>query len=164
MAKSRNSLRLIVLAVQPLVLRQMLRRALDGCSSLSVVAELDNLEPLARVLRVADPDWIIASLDNQERVPQPIRTLLPQHPATAVAGITRDGNRLRISMNTEGESELDYTLQQVSLTTFTIILRYKLIGRSNCRWGSVEHVRLSSNGAQRLKILSTNVSTNGTTT
>ena len=160
MTKSRKSLQLIVLAVQPLVLRQMLRRALDSCSSLAVIAELDDLQPLARVLYSADPDWVIASLDSQERVPQAIRALLPQHPSTAVVGIARDGSRLRIGMNTEGESDLDYTLQQISLTTFTLILRYKLIGMLNGRWGAAEYRRLSSNGTHPLKI-SANISANG---
>ncbi len=161
MTNSRKSLRLIVLAVQPLVLRQMLRRALDGCSSLSVIAELDDLQPLSRILYTANPDWIIASLDSQERVPQPIRALLPQHPSTAVVGIARDGSRLRIGMNTEGESDLNYTLQQISLTTFTLILRYKLIGMLNGRWGNAEYTRLSRNGTQPVKISAT-FSTNGT--
>lgn len=160
MTKPKKSLRLVVLAVQPLVLRQMLRRTLDGCASLSVIAELDNLQPLAEILRTTRPDWIIASLDSQQRMPQSIRTLLPQYPSTAVVGITRDGSQLRIGMNTEGESDLDYALQQIPLSTFTGILRYKLIGISNLRWGDSEYLNLSTNGSHPLRISAT-ISVNG---
>jgi DNA-binding NarL/FixJ family response regulator len=86
----------IVVANSPRLFRQLVRRALGAIADWEVVGVAANPIELAHLVEYADPDWLIASLEIDGRLPTMVESLLARFPSVSVLGIALDGSRVKI--------------------------------------------------------------------
>ncbi len=86
----------ILVANQPRVLREMLRRALEAQPRLSVVGEVGDLERLPGEIERTGADRVIVSLGTDGALPGPVAALIVQFPTVLFCGVANDGSRLKI--------------------------------------------------------------------
>src|SRR5262249_21992068 len=116
---------LIVLANEPRLLREMLRRALDRTPGVIVVEESSDLNKLAEIFRQVQIDWLVITLNGDQRLTAQAHQLLTRLPSLSLLALAVDGSRLEVRIHAYQRGILKYLLEDISLTTLLSILRYK---------------------------------------
>jgi DNA-binding NarL/FixJ family response regulator len=86
----------ILIANQPRVLRDILRRALERQPPLSVVGAVSDLERLPREIEQAEANWVIVSLEADGALPASVEPLLSAYPLVGFMGVARDGSQFKV--------------------------------------------------------------------
>ena len=119
MGKSKDQLSIIVLAMQPRMLRQMLRRALLRLPSPRLVLETENAHQLQGILERVQADWLIASLTDRDELPERAKMAVEHQPSLSVMGISQDGSRV-IIYGTERNGDTDACPEESTLEDATL--------------------------------------------
>jgi DNA-binding NarL/FixJ family response regulator len=95
----------VILANEPRLLREMLRRALARAPGLEIVDEVADPVRLLPSVENSKARWVVVSLWPAERLPVALDTLLVENPMTCLLGMAPDGSRARIKC--AGQAELN---------------------------------------------------------
>ena len=117
--ESKDQLSIIVLAMQPRMLRQMLRRALLRLPSPRLVLETENAHQLQGILERVQADWLIASLTDRDELPERAKMAVEHQPSLSVMGISQDGSRV-IIYGTERNGDTDASPEESTLEDATL--------------------------------------------
>jgi len=112
-----NPLRIIVLANQPRMLREMLHRALDKTPNVRLVLETDTPNQIPNLLNRVQADWLIASLDNEEELPPAVEEALEENPSLSVLGLSADGSHVEVQ---HAEDDGSHEQKRFSLANITL--------------------------------------------
>lgn len=96
----------VILANEPRLLREMLKRVITRAPELQVVGEVTDPTELSPLLRQTHAQWIIVSLWPEGLVPSAIESLLVEHSSVRVLGMAGDGSQARIKRAEFTEQEL----------------------------------------------------------
>jgi DNA-binding NarL/FixJ family response regulator len=110
---SDRPLGVILLATQPRMMRQMMRRVLQKMPGPWLVLEAGNMEQVPGILERVDADWLITSLTDDDQLPEPLRSVVEQKPSLSVMGISEDGSHVVVSET--GDEEIDKVEPQSAL-------------------------------------------------
>jgi DNA-binding NarL/FixJ family response regulator len=120
-----EQVKIILLANQPRMLREMLHRALDRTPDVRLVLETDKPNQIPRILDRVRADWLIASLNEDEQLPRPVQEAIQQNPSVSVLGLSADGSHVEVrGAVSHGESSEGrrYSLENISLSELLTIL------------------------------------------
>ena len=118
--------RVVLLANQPRMLREMLHRALLKTPGLQLVFEVEEPDLIARVLDHIDADWLITSLTSEQKLQSTVQQALEQKPSLSIIGVSEDGSHVEVYMPVQNEVRHDrrhYSLNNISLANLLSILR-----------------------------------------
>jgi DNA-binding NarL/FixJ family response regulator len=125
-SSNRNEqIKIILLANQPRMLREMLHRALDKTPDVRLVLETDKPKRIPKILDRVRADWLITSLDEEDQLPQPVREAIEQNPSVSVLGLSADGSHVEVrgARSDDGNREgRRYSLENISLAELLTIL------------------------------------------
>jgi hypothetical protein len=124
--KAARTPHLIALANEPRMLREMLHRALDNTPGVIVVEQSSDLQRLVDIFQQVQMDWLVVTLDEEERLPRQAFLLLNRIPSLSLLAISMDGSHIEVHIKTPEHRVLRYVLEEITLTTLISILRYKL--------------------------------------
>jgi hypothetical protein len=120
-----SELSVIVLATQPRMLRQMMRRALQRTPGRRLVLETEDIEQVADILHRVEADWLIANLTDEDRLPEAILTAVAGNPSVSVMGISEDGSHVSIrepSTGYDGEKSHNEVLSDATLADLLAVI------------------------------------------
>ncbi len=120
-----EQLKIILLATQPRMLREMLHRALEKAPDLRLVLETDKPYQISALLKRIQADWVVTTLTEEDRLPEPVRAAIEQHPTVSVVGLSADGSHAEVQAMADESGNLQrqrYSLQDVSLAELLQIL------------------------------------------
>lgn len=124
--KDSEQLKIILLATQPRMLREMLHRALEKASDMQLVVETDTPDQVSALLSRVQADWLVTTLDEDNRLAEPVRSAIAQNPDVSVIGLSADGSHAEVR-GTEGvdgnRKHERYHLDDISLSDLMSILR-----------------------------------------
>ena len=105
----------IVVANGPRLFRQLVRRALVTVSDLEVVGVMANLSDLTLLIERDQPDWLIAALRPDGRLPEMVEAVLHRFPSLNVLGVALDGGRVKTwcAKRREEETFTDITFEEM---------------------------------------------------
>jgi DNA-binding NarL/FixJ family response regulator len=86
----------IILANEPPLLRKLLRRVLDKAPGLQVVSEIADLAELEDAVEKTDPQWMVVSMWQQDRLPDAVKSILAKHPSINVMGMAANGSAIAV--------------------------------------------------------------------
>ncbi len=86
----------VIVANEPRLFREMLRRAINKIPGLAVVGEVADLEALLPMLAETGAEWVIVSLTPSGQMPEGIEPLLVTCPSLRILGVAGDGSRVHI--------------------------------------------------------------------
>jgi hypothetical protein len=107
----------ILVANQPRVLRELLRRALEerraqpGAGELRVAGEVDDLQSLPAEIERTGADRVIVSLESDGALPGPVTPLVRRFPGVRFLGVAGDGSRLAVQWQAHEELVNDPDLE-----------------------------------------------------
>jgi hypothetical protein len=87
-----DQLKVILLATQPGMLREMLHRVLEKDPAMRLVLETDSIRQIPRILDRIQADWLIATLTDDDRLPASVQSALERNPQVAVIGLSAEGD------------------------------------------------------------------------
>jgi hypothetical protein len=117
----------VVVVNGPRLFRQLLCRALGTLPDFEVMSVLVDPTGLARLIERVKPDWLIASLRPDGRLPEMIESHLARFPWLNLLGVTLDGSRILIRRGKWREEE---TWKDIPFEDLIHILR---TGTGTCR-------------------------------
>lgn len=120
-----TQLKVILLANQPRMMRETLHRVLEMTPDMRLVLETDEPKRIPRILDRVQTDWLIATLTEDEKLPEAVQTALEANPSVSVIGISADGSHVEVrgAENGEGKRErLRYSLENITLAELLKIL------------------------------------------
>ena len=91
-----DPIRIIVLANQPRMLREMLHRALDRSPQVRLVLETDSPNQISNILDRVQADWLVTSLDQEEQLSEAAEEAMEQNPSLSVMGLSADGSHVEV--------------------------------------------------------------------
>jgi DNA-binding NarL/FixJ family response regulator len=102
----------VILANEPRLLRDMLRRALTRAPGLEVVGEVTDPAELSSLISQSEAQWVVVSMWPEGTVPSAIRSLLTGCSALRILGLAADGSQAKITcsqcdQDTRGGLSLD---------------------------------------------------------
>lgn len=86
----------VILAYEPRLLREMLRRVIGKTSTLEIVGEITDLAQLLALVEETDAQCVITSLSGDGEAPDVVDSLLAAHPSVCVLAVANDGSQARI--------------------------------------------------------------------
>jgi DNA-binding NarL/FixJ family response regulator len=86
----------VILAYEPRLVREMLRRVICKTSTLEIVAEVTDLAQLLPVVEETDAQCVITSLSADGEAPDVVESLLAVHPSVCVLAVANDGSQAKI--------------------------------------------------------------------
>lgn len=114
--------RRIILANEPRLLREMLKRVVDKQPDLQVVGEVSDWAELPSTIEQTEAQWVILSLLADGKMPEIADSLLAAHPKLHVLAVALDGSRIKMKC---GASEEEW-LNNLSLDALIARLRKRL--------------------------------------
>lgn len=120
-----EQVKIILLATQPRMLREMLQRALSASPDMRLVLETDKPHRIPSILDRIQADWLITTLTEDDRLPAPVQSALDQNPAVSVVGLSPDGSHAEVRWTKGSEEDREsqrYSLDDISLTRLLQIL------------------------------------------
>lgn len=109
----------VILANEPRLLREMLKRVITRAPELQVVGEVTDPTKLSPLLHKTHAQWLIVSLWPEGLVPGAIESLLVEHSSLGILGMAGDGSQARIKRAESTEQEL----HNLSLNRLIAVLR-----------------------------------------
>ena len=86
----------IVLAAQPRIFREVLRRALENNPKVPLVLEAENMRRLSQILNTINTRWLFITTEEDNGLPVDVAALLHRHPSLSIASISLDGAEIEI--------------------------------------------------------------------
>ncbi len=114
--------RVVLLANQPRMFREMLHKALAKNPRLQLVFEIDEVDLISRTLKSVDADWLITTLTSDQELHSTAQKALAQNPALSIIGISADGSHVEIYERAHGD-----TTHKVRRESFDNISLYQLL-------------------------------------
>lgn len=116
---------LVVLAVAPRMLRDMLHRVLDSTAGIIVVEAENELSLVRDVFSQVQIDWLIVNLTEDGRLSQQAHQLLHHIPSLSLVALSHDGSQLDVRLKSMEGKITRYHLRDLTLASFLSILCYK---------------------------------------
>lgn len=97
----------IILANEPRLLREMLKRVFRKRFDLEVVAEVSNLSRLSEVIARTQPQWVVVTLLPNGALPGYAHGLSLLYPRLGIVAVAGDGSRVKVMSGDLFERDLD---------------------------------------------------------
>jgi hypothetical protein len=97
----------IILANEPRLLREMLKRVFLKRFDLQVVAEVSNFSRLSEVIDRTQPQWVVVSLLPNGRLPGYAHGLPALYPRVGIVAVAGDGSRVKVKSGDLFERDLE---------------------------------------------------------
>ena len=91
-----EQIRVILLANQPRMLREMLHRALEKLPGVRLILETDAPRQIPSILDRVAPDWLITTLTPEAQLPEAVAEAIEHNPSVSVLGLSADGSKVEI--------------------------------------------------------------------
>jgi hypothetical protein len=100
----------VILAVEPLLLREMLFHVLRKHAQVRVISgsEVTDWEALSYLIEEMDARWLILSLPNNDQLPADAGDLLNVHPNLCLIAMALDGSVVKLRWLESQEHSFDY--------------------------------------------------------
>lgn len=118
-------MRIVVLANQPRMFRELLHRALGQIPGAQLILETEDPLQVPGILSRVQTDWLVVSLNSEDELPKSVRKAIEEHPALSVLGFSEDSSRVEVQkkMHEKGNrTRRSYALENVSLPELLSIL------------------------------------------
>ena len=89
-------MRIVVLANQPRMFREMLHRALGQIPGAQLILETEDPLQVPSILSRFQTDWPIVSLNSEDELPKSVKKAIKEHPALSVLGFSEDSSRVEV--------------------------------------------------------------------
>lgn len=120
----------IILANQPRLLREMLKRVILQSRELKLVGEIAhsvNLNEIEEIIEQTDAQWIVLTLSADGQISEETEMLLVNHPTLSVLAVAMDGSQFKVLWTDPQLTERD--LSSVSLTELVDVLHERTLGK-----------------------------------
>jgi hypothetical protein len=99
--------RRVLLAVQPRLLREMLRHAILKSPYLRLVGEVCNGGELSPMVEAKDPQWVIVSLSPDGELPDAAERLWMAAPSISILAVASDGSQVKMGWKQPYQTSVD---------------------------------------------------------
>lgn len=97
----------IILANSSRLFRDMLKRIINGSSSLELLKEITDPTDIPAAIENAAPGWVIVSLRFDNTFPAWVDHYITDHPAVCIMAIASDGSKIKVKWLEHHEQELN---------------------------------------------------------
>lgn len=97
----------IILANEPRLLREMLKRVFLKRCDLEVVAEVSNLSRLSEIIDRTRPQWVVVTLLPNGALPGYAHGLPVLYPRLGIVAVASDGSRVKVKSGDLFERDLE---------------------------------------------------------
>ncbi|HZD55371.1 MAG TPA: hypothetical protein VE136_01510 [Anaerolineales bacterium] len=97
----------IILANEPRLLREMLKRVFLKRLDLEVVAEVSNLSHLSEIIDRTRPQWVVVTLLPNGGLPGYAHGLPALYPRVGIVAVAGDGSRVKVKSGDAFERDLE---------------------------------------------------------
>ena len=97
----------VILANEPRLLREMLKRVFNKRFDLDVVAEVTNLSRLPVIIDRTHPQWVVVSLLPNGDFPSYALALPSLYPRVGLVAVAADGSRVKVKSGDLFERDLE---------------------------------------------------------
>ncbi len=120
----------IIVANEPKLLRDMLKRVLNKPADLQIVGEAKDWAGLSSALNTLEVQWVIVSLQTDGNLPEALQPLLLAHPQVGFLALAKDGSRLHMKSAALPSHQLD----NPTLPDLLALLRHQYVSQplENC--------------------------------
>ncbi len=116
--------RIILLANQPRMFRQLLQRALARASDRQVILEVDTPQQAELLLEQVSAHWLLLSLGPTGEMPAMALRLMARHPHLSLLAIAVDRGRMEVMLARPGRPHRHVPLEDAGLASLLSILRH----------------------------------------
>lgn len=109
----------VILANQPRLLREMLRRVISKAPDIHVIGETGDSATLCHLIAHRDAHWVVLSLNPDGGIPALANTLLAENPGIKVIAVAADGSLVKVYWTEAQERHF----ADLSLTGFLGVMR-----------------------------------------
>jgi hypothetical protein len=127
----RDRLSRIILANQPRLLREMIKRVILKSGELQLVGEIAhraNLNEIEEIIEQTGAQWIVLTLSADGEISEETKTLLVNHPTLSVLAVAMDGSQFKVLWTDPQLTEKD--LSSVSLAELVDVLHERDLGKT----------------------------------
>lgn len=97
----------VVLANEPRLLREMLRRVMARIPGLQVVGEVTDPDMLPSLVNETEAQWVITSIWPEGTLPSAVQSLLAERSSVCILGMAANGSQAKIARTGSGEENRD---------------------------------------------------------
>ncbi len=118
-------IRVVLLANQPRMFREMLHRALDKIPGSQLILETERPQQVLSILARVEADWLIVTLTAKGKLPKLVEEAIEQNPSLSVLGFSEDIGHVEVQMkmhSNEDRERRHYLLKNISLLELLSIL------------------------------------------